>query len=593
MPSLRKPNGRREPRSRSSLCHAASTASSGRIAVPKRRNSSRPAASSAASKRQQTITQMDPFYSIYHPDDDQENLFHEADARDTYETPNQRSKRQKISANKTAIRRIATLSPRATGSKTAPQLRRTAQSVEKPVQQDRIAYCEGHWASKQMPHPPQTPTARKRTEVPSSQSPADTPLSSYSRNFTRGSSRSPLRERATNIESIQKSSPSKVISSIGVREVPDSMESHEEGLGIPFKIHTDLEKPRKTAEEIYEDLLAQPTPVAPSPEIAVVESPLVKSAEVPDTGGTKQVTSPGVARHFHTRTEILDSDLEEEGEDTSFVDEADLVKSEATTPDPHQDTSAAKPSTYTISSSVSEENLSPTYPPAAKAAQRPTPSVDVPSSQPAHPSPPPKTTQDLASDQLHHELSLYTQGRGATSLITESQYEDGWESYHVPFAPSSIPPPSSPPLQPRLSPTPPEPEMQPTMTVPLQLLPQTEVVATTTTPPPRLPVPSSQATTVDSTQPSTSQHPTQQAEIQQAILAGSSSSPPPPPVPPALSSSPVIARKGTNEQQGYQWDGRVLTDSQLLPASLMEDSLDMCRPLGTYMYEELEEEEII
>ena len=44
----------------------------------------------------------------------------------------------------------------------------------------------------------------------------------------------------------------------------------------------------------------------------------------------------------------------------------------------------------------------------------------------------------------------------------------------------------------------------------------------------------------------------------------------------------------------YQWDGRVLTDSQLLPASLMEDSLDLYEPLGgEWRYEGLEGEEQI
>lgn len=195
--------------------------------------------------------------------------------------------------------------------------------------------------------------------------------------------------------------------------------------------------------------------------------------------------------------------------------------------------------------------------------------VDLVSSDPPRPTTPPNHIErpsnfDEISAQLLADLRRETQPCG---LQTESQFEKGWICY----TPADDMHPDPEPL-----PSSPKDIEQPSsslMTIPTQL-----IHPPITSPPKfyKAPVPPSQATTVDVTQPS----PRNMQMSSQAItersprkLPPSSQTYPssPPPIPPP-SSSPLTGRK-SDPWERYQWNGVRLTESQLLPASLMDDSL--------------------
>ena len=593
MPSALKAHGRKPTRTTSN--NFANTTSRSHFPISKRTVNARRPAWSAPSKRQQTITQMDPFRSLYHPEVDEDELQYDDDVKDIHRNPPRGSKRRKMGATEPPMRSASTSGAKAIALDTALRSSKVIQFKEEPVQRDRTEYGEDPQESRTMPPPLKTPTSTRQKEIPSSQSPADTPLSSLSRRSMRDVSKSPLKEKSANIATARGSSPRKSVKWAYKKEVADSLENDEACSLVPCSSHISPEKPRKTAEEIYEDLLAQSSPVVKSPKEGIRESPLVKSAEVSHVEESKKLPHPFAPSHTHVRTEILDSDPEEDGKDNDTEDEVDIVKYNiAATSEPHRKTITATPTLDTILSSMPEENAQPTFPPSPSPSRRQPQSINISSSQPTDLFPPSKTTQDLASDQLHHEPSLYTQARGSPLLVTESQYESGWESYYPQGGTESIPPESPPLLRP-LSSSPPQTRAaecgtEPMTTVPTQFLPQPASPAKLE---PKVPVPPSQATTVDVTQPSPSENSNQCPSSPQALIPSSLPPPPASPVPPMMSSSPCASQKGISQRPGYQWDGRVLTDSQLLPASLMEDSLDLCRPPGGWTYEELEEDEEI
>lgn len=85
-------------------------------------------------------------------------------------------------------------------------------------------------ASSALMPPPKTPQSTRRKEVPSSQSPADTPLSIQSRKSHRDLSGSPLKERSTNVRRVKiRDSPArKSVRWAQMLEVADSTEQDDE-----------------------------------------------------------------------------------------------------------------------------------------------------------------------------------------------------------------------------------------------------------------------------------------------------------------------------------------------------------------------------
>ena len=182
---------------------------------------------------------------------------------------------------------------------------------------------------------------------------------------------------------------------------------------------------------------------------------------------------------------------------------------------------------------------------------------------PKHPEPYHLNTDVIPTSRPTHKRNL-SPARFAPE--TESQFDNAWR-------------PLSPP-----------PQLSPFSSSPNHISPNDPSTPSSTSPfkHPLLPtqtapIPPSQATTVDITQ-RTQPLPLARdfsssttKKVSNRTLRSSSPSLPPPPPAPLLSSSPVLTRKSPYKDRwlvgsGGLWDGRRLTDSQLLPDSLMNDS---------------------
>lgn len=242
-------------------------------------------------------------------------------------------------------------------------------------------------------------------------------------------------------------------------------------------------------------------------------------------------------------------------------------------------TSSEIPRTYTPAASPTKTSQTRN---SRAASELSIPDMDIPPSQDDPPTRSPSERSNRSTTPKHptsrptHPNALSTV---ATEIMpkhhtsspplapeTESQFDNAWHSYTPPprFSPISSPPnhispedPSTPPLS------------SPSKNPPTHSSSQAA------------PVPPSQATTVDITQP---QPPlplprgasgTFSKVRNQKQRYSLSPSPPPPPALPPLPSSPIYTRKTQDDAwMGYAggWNGKRLTDSQLLPDSLMNDS---------------------
>jgi len=486
------------------------------FSAPKRTIRDRQPAWSAPSKYQQTITQMDPFHALFHPCADDEDLEYDEE-EETYAASPVGRKRRKVTPEKAMVRKIETRS--AAREAVKPEPHRSRKQIS-PKAFHRDAEAEPSKPQTSLMPPPQTPRTSRKMEVPSSQSPADSPLSTQARTPARYHERSPLKERSTNYV-LSKSTPKKVPRWAKKMEVADSFENDENE--SPFKT------PRKPVKETKS---STPRPRGSPYETRSHLSALTMTGE---SNTLKEVleSSEGHIQRFQdtgrSRTNVvLDSDTDDNiGEDDDEEDKQGLdaligrSNEEAYSRTPMTNARPGLPNTTLLSkpspaSSIANEPLIPLSESDEASAQ--------------------------LSDDLHRAIL-------PSALQTESQYENAWLPYH-PITTLSSSPLSTSPSPPNQAPSTPQP-----MTVPTQLLP---------------PIPPSQATTTDNTQPPSSS------------LALPSSPPPMPP--PPSSSSPSAGKRWA----GFEWDGVRLTDSQLLPESLMRDSVG--GPPLDFGLEELEEE---
>ena len=166
---------------------------------------------------------MNPFHSIYHPELDQENLTleYEEEPESMYTEPKRRSKRRKLSNDVTPMR--VTRSAKKTNNVVEKTRKPAVEEKEKDMQAASVIS-----PSKMMP-PPKTPTKPIRREIPSSQTPPDTPISIRSRHSNSDQFISPLKNKSTNfaLPNSLTNTPKKVRWAT-TKVVPDSMES--EGL---------------------------------------------------------------------------------------------------------------------------------------------------------------------------------------------------------------------------------------------------------------------------------------------------------------------------------------------------------------------------
>lgn len=406
--------------------------------------------------------------------------------------------------------------------------RRAAQRASTSISEDNIPIesptvypVQRHGREQPQPPMPQprTPQIRRIREVPSSQSPPDTPLSTHSRRSWGSPTRSPLQARSPNIRTAATPSSRRRLFPTKL-EIADTMDSGEEDSQTPLAA--------VTAKEDYQIYM----PAAP-------RSPSVPDLNALKSGGRSH--SPvnfndcaSSAASRQVKSEILDS--EDEGTDHS-VDENDFAAG--------AETQAACEVIASSSPSQFKEKIQLM-------------SVIAQTSSAAEQGED-QETEGMEDGEVPSPPRLAPE--------TESQFENAWRSLSPPPPLSSFS--SSPnhisPNDPS-TPSPPSPFKHPQ--------PPTQAA----------PIPPSQATTVDITQRTQPHLPlplptnlsSSTSKKTSRKLRSSSPSIPRPPPPHPLSSSPLCSRKMPYEEPwtgyGGGWDNRRLTDSQLLPDSLMNDT---------------------
>lgn len=550
---------------------------------------------SAPSMRQQSITQMDVLRDYYHPGLEKEDLETDEEESDSYVASPTRNKRRKITPEKPPTRKIGTRSAKRKAAEEDPSiLEQETQDVLPSAGEE----AKAHTLRAIMPTtmlPPKTPMSLRRREIPSSQSPADTPLSTQSRQSHRDYTRSPLKEKSTNI-GLSVGSPGKGPRRSKKLEVADSMETLDEDSPVALKVGSTIQVVGPIAEP--EDITEE-EPQLPSRASAIHVNDFnqrLQAAQRP----VKEIPTSSQARRRH---EVIDSTDEEDEEDEAEAFNAgpDTQAALASTEISHRSsdrppgptTATSKDSNDTADEpklgpigSNGSQTPNPLNPPSSPDTESsleehlPVPRrkkvefIDLASSDPPQPTTPshpierPSDSQEVSA-QLFADLLRETHSGG---LQTETQFERGWTIYTPADDIHSDPEPLPPIEQPSSA----------LMTVPTQL-----IRPPISSPPKyyKAPVPPSQATTVDVTQPSPRNAPPsssqpilsqpsppnhEECSWQQAARSSQAFQSSPPPVPPP-SSSPSANQK-VDPWAGYEWNGRRLTDSQLLPDSLMDDS---------------------
>lgn len=594
---------------------------------------------SAPIMRQQSITQMDALRDYYHPEHENEDLMTDNEGEGSYVASPTRNKRRKVVLEKPQPRRIETRSAKRQTAKEEPafQAKTDQNNLTYPRGEVKPQISKGRMPTAMLP--PKTPISSRRKEIPSSQSPADTPLSMHSRHSPRGYTRSPLKERSTNIN-VPMKPPKRGAARSKRLEVADSMETEDEDSPISVKVGLTSEPIDPAAEP--EDMRENEPLISSNPSDIHVNdfNQRLKAAQRP----VLEVQSSGQAK---LRREVIDSTDEEDEEALEAFDVG-------------RETQAALASTHVSQKSTSADRPAESTPPTARSAEEEPDLGPIEGIAPQLPeprnAPSPPTKESILDDQSQiqepkkvHFINLAssdppkpTEPSHVTSrprshpsasakvsaqllapplrdtqpggLQTESQYENGWTTYtpadDIDSDDDLEPPPSSP--KPMIE------QSEPSSSDHLLSVPTQYIRPPFSSPPkfykaPVLPVPTpvpvpippSQATTVDVTQPSPSSSssyykPAPSASSPRKVPPNSSFSPPtsssssPPPIPPPSSSSPAVAERkpALDPWEGYVWDGRRLTDSELLPEGLLDDSQGglLPPPLGEGSLESWEEE---
>ena len=530
------------------------------------------------SAQRQTITQMDPFRALYHPKIEEENLDDLEDEHKENKVPSPMKRRKrKVSPERAPSGKFRK-------RRLKQEVPQTEHQLDRGTEYDELQHKKESRSSKQKSSgkilPPVTPRSQRK-EIPSSQSPAETPLSMQSRRSFRAYSRSPLKERSTNFALAKTSRRNGVLWRKKV-EIADSLESREDESPVLMRANTSM-------------AASSPENV---PKFGKKFSQLPMDSTVTRTAGLEHISDKG-QRHETERIdsyrntlgrEIVDSNEEDDDDDpdtslarqdTLYSKDTSLTQQRAS--DNRRDQLRAAGSSSSPQS-PQQSNLRNRY-----SAERSGSTKHIPTKSTVSPRsilPFRRTDSEQASAQLFKDLRRVTE----PSLETESQFEAGWNTYHPPAndddSPSHL----------LSSPTPIESLSSASMTVPTQLLPPRTTAESTQRNPStqlKLPVPPSQATTTDTTQPSPRRMPSSQFLPSPCKLPAFSkaaafpSSPPPMPPP---SSSLVAESMAAHPGMEFQWNGVRLTDSQLLPESLMNDSL--IGPVGGFglSQESMEEE---
>ena len=406
--------------------------------------------------------------------------------------------------------------------------------------------------------PPMTPKSSRRKEIPSSQSPADTPLSTQTRRSWHEISRSPLKEKSTNVTTHNSSSrknarkvPRLVVADTMDGTNTDSSTSVQADLRIPLAA-TNCESPVETANRSHRGLNVM------DHDIAYVASKRTDQ------------------RSFNTRkqaeianSEIMDTDGETSDESLEdsrfgFSLQTQPVRAPADLPEPGEQVKRPVDHNGCQGQIQNGNSSKKAFIPIAREPDDETAATKDFVSEPqrieqslSHDYPHFRSDSEEASAQLTAEFIRTTQP--APLVETESQWESTWRVYSGPKDPEEY----DPQVQEILS----SPASEKISALVTPSVPHSQTPLTSS---PSRPLPS-QATTVDITQPSFHLPLSSGKRTSRSLPVLSS----PPSLPPPLSSSPLRTRK---DREGFigcvgGWNGERLTDSQLLPDSLMNDSL--------------------
>ncbi|KAL8810844.1 MAG: hypothetical protein Q9223_001950 [Gallowayella weberi] len=538
--------------------------------------------SSKLPSQRQTITQMDPFRVQLYPEED--SLDFEEEPVTTKHSPSPRRKRKSTSATP-ITRTVETRSAR----------RRAAEvTVEKEVKvsptqgENHVETIAPSGSEKQqtMP-PPQTPKTVRRRIIPSSQSPAETPGSSHRGSKRRLQNATPLGERSVNTPSkVRSCSRRKSVQWAPKLEVADSTE--------PESVDLQFSSPVTGSSHPAVNAVEKPT----SPPEFAKESPLTRSKRTPAVNHKTGVSPSSNPRYRNLQTgkkqeTIADSDEEDpvsQTFETGGHEEARVVSRMPGSPNQNSNTS--------VSGSIrlggqqlqqglhqhESENVNNASFKTASAQETPGPRRS--SHQAQTPIKAPGQTGDTNNQSDDDEtsaelpkgfvlLSSPAAVQRAPVLETESQFENAWRDYSSPIEETNVAQAEKHGI---------ESEIQAPRTCYLS----THGMSSSTDPHSMPPVPPSQATTNDTTQASIRHIRDSHQEC--AHTAPSLTSKSPTSQQQALSSSsPFQSRReaAADTYMGYQgWNGVPMTDSQLLPDSLLNDSLGM--PFSAHIDEDLE-----
>lgn len=546
----------------------------------------------------ETITQMDFLSPTVH--DERGVELEDDELADTSPAPSRKKKQQGTVKRDSLDRAVQT---RRAKRVTAPEAEAKAEKVQVPLESpvSQITRPVEQPASSTTTPRHQNPHIRMG-EVPSSQSPPDSPLSTQSRRSVRHPSRTPLRERSLNIQS-RLGPVGKGVLFPRKLEIADSMDSDQDNSQTPTQA-------RPTSVPSQHCYMPPSVRIRPDSQLTDVKdlAPMSQSHTV-DAGSSVDST------HRPMKSEVDDStDEESDGlEMTMFNTGAETQAAYAaiiSSPDGlRRDqaslaTEAAASLTTEVrdfASAVEDVMDQPQFEHSSKAASE----LSIPDFDETFSNEGSGTRLDgsvyefdLTSDtpqaaSTPHAKATTTQTPPHPShpllqpLVpeTESQFEAAWRTISPPplgspeMIPSSQPSEQLPPLHDLTSPPPPRPSKLPPS--PPRKAPSSPSQATTTDSTPYRSLQASLRTIPYSSQPraptqATTTDPTQSLPRprRRSMSADYLSSPPPPPPLPPLSSSPLDTRDGAEGEIWLGgWDGKRRTESQLLPDSLMNETL--------------------
>lgn len=530
----------------------------------------------------QTITQMDPFKQQLYPSEGLEAL---TDENILVQATVPRRKKTRTASNTPTA---STVQTRASKRKSAGSCVKKEAILPSGPPKPVVSEADPEPPTTlldsqdlQMP-PPETPKRPRRKIVPSSQSPAETPISTHGRGNRENQNVTPLGERSLNTPSKSRLfSRRKSVQWAPKLVVADSTNGESENgeaLFPPiYRNHPSEKKPLWNTSPEPQSSRNQPPPRTPSS----VESFVNKAVRLPNT-----YLRQSSQRALKRKATVADSEDDDNNSPTASPEKANY------NPPPSSKDETDKSSPCAIINRHVEDSQS-SAPPSQSIQQEivhetvPTQLIH-PRFETAHSPVTHSSTQDRktlhkqsfdsekASAQLESELLQSSSPASVPqppALETESQFENAWREL------------TPPPLDLEYEQNTNEQDLDFALPTIPPLSPKNSITKPTSLPP----IPSSQATTTDITQ-ATPHHSRLNDESQ---ILGSSPTQHPEHFLPS-SSSPFRARKEQDARttfMGYEgWNGVPMRESQLMPRSWMDDSLELPPTLGEEVELEMEEE---